>query len=204
MIADRLKTARFRGCWLVRLPPGASIRDTFEKTRLGLRLAMLVGSYVAQYVLFVLSWWLLGHAVLTDTVDRGALLGWLLLLASLVPVRLVATWNQGAAVVAAGVWLRRRLLRGASRIDRQELRRKGGRSTFRPGDRSSRDRCAGTHRRNRGDLCADRVGDRVSRVVGWSNFSGRAAASRLGRRRRLSRLAISSRAGRAGRPNGSE
>ena len=66
----------------------------------------------------------------------------------------------------------------------------GRRPTFRPGDRSSRDRCAGTHRRHRGDFCADRVGDRVSRVVGGSNFSGRAAASRLGRHRRLSRLAI--------------
>src|SRR5207342_539255 len=31
----------------------------------------------------------------------------------------------GAAVVAAGIWLRRRLLRGASLVDRQELRRKG-------------------------------------------------------------------------------
>src|SRR6185436_13864081 len=130
MMADRLKTARFRGCWLLRLPAGASIRDTSRENRLGLRLSMLVGSYVAQYVLFVLSWWLLGHAVLTDTVDRGALIGWLLLLASLVPVRLVATWNQGAAVVAAGVWLRRRLLRGASLIDHQELRRKGAGQLF--------------------------------------------------------------------------
>jgi ATP-binding cassette, subfamily B, bacterial len=130
MIADRLKPARFRGCWLLRLPADASIRDTSKENGFGLRLALLVGAYVAQYVLFVLSWWLLGHAVLTDTVDRGALLGWLLLLASLVPVRLVATWNQGAAVVAAGVWLRRRLLRGASRIDRQELRRKGAGQLF--------------------------------------------------------------------------
>jgi len=45
-------------------------------------------------------------------------------------VRLVATWNQGAAVVAAGVWLRRRLLRGASLFDRQELRRKGAGQLF--------------------------------------------------------------------------
>src|SRR5262249_23248659 len=61
----------------------------------------------------------------SDTVDRGWLLGWFLLLASLIPVRLLGTWNQGAAVVAGGVWLRRRLLRAASLFDRQELRRKG-------------------------------------------------------------------------------
>jgi ATP-binding cassette subfamily B protein len=125
MLADRLKTARFRGCWLIRLSPGASLGDAARENSLSGRLTMLVGAYVVQYALFVLSWWLLGNGILNDTVDRGWLLGWLLLLVSLIPVRLVCTWNQGAVVVAAGVWLRRRLLRGASLVDRQELRRKG-------------------------------------------------------------------------------
>ena len=125
MLADRLKAARFRGCWLVRLPPGASISDAVRENSLRLRLAMLIGAHAVQYTLFVLSWWLLGRGVLNDTIDRGWLFGWLLLLVSLIPVRLVGTWNQGAAVVAAGVWLRRRLLRGASLVDRQELRRRG-------------------------------------------------------------------------------
>ena len=125
ILSDRLKAARFRGCWLLRLSPGASIREAVRENRMAVRLAMLISAYVAQYVLFVLSWWLLGNGVLNDTVDRGWLLGWLLLLASLLPMRLVGTWNQGTAVVAAGVWLRRRLLRGASLVDRQELRRKG-------------------------------------------------------------------------------
>jgi ATP-binding cassette subfamily B protein len=125
MLADRLKSARFRGCWLLRLSPGASVIDAVRESRLRMRVAVLIGAYVAQYALFVLSWWLLGRGVLNDTFDRGWLLGWCLLLASLVPVRLAGTWNQGAAVVAAGVWLRRRLLRGASLFDRQELRRHG-------------------------------------------------------------------------------
>jgi ATP-binding cassette, subfamily B, bacterial len=125
ILNDRLKTARFRGCWLVRLPPGASVIDAARESRLRLRLTMLIGAHVLQYALFVLSWWLLGRGVLNDTIDRGWLLGWLLLLVSLIPVRLIGTWNQGAAVVAAGVWLRRRLLRGASLVDRQDLRRKG-------------------------------------------------------------------------------
>jgi ATP-binding cassette, subfamily B, bacterial len=125
ILADRLRAARFRGCWLIRLSPSASMSAAAHESRLGMRLSMLVGAYLVQYVLFVLSWWLLGNGVLNDTVERGWLLGWLLLLASLIPVRLVSTWNQGAAVVAAGVWLRRRLLRGGALVDRQELRRKG-------------------------------------------------------------------------------
>src|SRR4029078_3849869 len=63
MMAERLKTARFRGCWLVRLPPSASIRDTSPENRLGLRLSMLVGSYVAQYVLFGCSLWVVCRSI---------------------------------------------------------------------------------------------------------------------------------------------
>jgi ATP-binding cassette, subfamily B, bacterial len=125
MMADRLKSARFRGCWLLRLSPGAAIGAVVREQGLRLRLGMLTGAYVLQYLLFVLSWWLLGNAILNGTIERGWLLGWVLLLLSLIPVRLAATWNQGAVVVAAGTWLRRRLLRGASRIDRQSLKRKG-------------------------------------------------------------------------------
>jgi ATP-binding cassette, subfamily B, bacterial len=130
MLADRLKNARFRGCWLVQLPPGAAIGLEAQRVRLPRRLAVLVASYVAQYVLFVSSWWLLGRAVLTGTVDRGWLWGWTLLLLSLIPIRLWGTWNQGLAAVSVGAWLRRRLLRGAFRIDRQELRHKGAGQLF--------------------------------------------------------------------------
>jgi len=125
LMADRLRPARFRGCWLLRLPPGAALRAAARDNRLVARIGMLAVAYATQYVLFVASWWLLGNGVLNGTIDRGWMLGWGLLLASLIPVRLIATWNQGAAVVAAGVWLRRRLLRGASLVDRQDVKRQG-------------------------------------------------------------------------------
>ena len=130
MVADRLKAARFRGCWLVHLPPGAAIGHEAREAGLPRRLAILVGAYLSQYLLFVLSWWLLGRGVLNGTVDRGWLLGWLLLLASLIPLRLVGTWNQGVAAVSIGAWIRRRLLRGAFMVDRQELRQKGAGQLF--------------------------------------------------------------------------
>jgi ATP-binding cassette subfamily B protein len=130
MIADRLKTARFRGCWVIRLSPGAPVAQSLGETGLRRRLGLLAAAYFAQYALFVLSWLILGRGILQDTVDQGWVFGWLLLLASLIPVRLIVTWQQGAAAVAAGVWLRRRLLRGASRIDRQDLRHKGAGQLF--------------------------------------------------------------------------
>lgn len=130
MIADRLKAARFRGCWLVHLPPGAAIEHQAREAALPRRLASLVGAYIAQYLLFVLSWWLLGRGVLNGTLDRGWLLGWLLLLASLIPLRLFGTWNQGVVAVSIGAWIRRRLLRGAFMVDRQELRQRGAGQLF--------------------------------------------------------------------------
>jgi hypothetical protein len=84
--------------------------------------------------------------VLNDTIDRGWLFGWLLLLVSLIPVRLIGTWNQGAALVAAGVWLRRRLLRGASLVDRQSPAK--GSDNFQSRRRSSGHRCPCAHGRH--------------------------------------------------------
>ena len=54
----------------------------------------------------------------------------MLLLASLIPLRLLATWSQGQAAVTIGAWLRRRLLRGALSVDRQEIRSKGAGQLF--------------------------------------------------------------------------
>lgn len=125
MIADRLKSVRFRGCWLVHLPPGAPPFHGLREVGVVRRLAALVVAYSAQYALFVFSWWLLGRAILGGTVDRGWLLGWVLLLVTLVPLRLAATWSQGLAAISLGTWLRRRLLRGASNIRRQDVKRKG-------------------------------------------------------------------------------
>lgn len=130
MLADRLANARFRGCWLVRLPPGARVAEEAREAGITRRLVTLGTAHVAQYALFLLSWWLLGRGVLSGTIDRGWLLGWLLLIASLIPLRLMTTWNQGVVTAAIGAWLRRRLLRGAFRVDRQELRQKGGGQLF--------------------------------------------------------------------------
>ena len=130
MIAERLNAARFRGCWLLRLPAGARVRDEAREVGLPRRVAVLVSAHLIQYVLFVLSWWLLGRGALNGTIDRGWLLGWMLLLVSLVPFRLLTTWAEGLIAVAAGASLRRRLLRGALRIDRQEVRRKGAGQLF--------------------------------------------------------------------------
>jgi ATP-binding cassette subfamily B protein len=125
LMADRLQSVRFRGCWIVRLPPGAALADQAGALGLVRRGVVLLATYLAQYALFVLSWWLLGRAVLNGTLDRGWLLGWVLLLLTLIPLRLTATWTQGFTSISVAAALRRRLLRGAFRIDRQIIRSTG-------------------------------------------------------------------------------
>lgn len=130
MLAERLKPVRFRSCWIVRLPPGARVGHVAKELGITRRVVAIVATHVAQYALFVVSWWILGRGVLNGTVDRGWLLGWLLLVTSLIPLRLVSTWNQSLAAVSVGAWLRRRLLRGAFMADRQDIRRHGSGQLF--------------------------------------------------------------------------
>jgi ATP-binding cassette subfamily B protein len=125
LLMERVKLARFRGCWLLRLPTGSTLRSEGREIRLRSNLLRLMTAHFVQYGLFVLSWWLLGRGVLNGTIDRGWLLGWTLLLLSLIPFRLLATWTQGVTSTTVGAWLRRRLLRGALRIDREHLRQRG-------------------------------------------------------------------------------
>jgi ATP-binding cassette subfamily B protein len=130
LIGERMKAVRFRSGWLVRLPPGSELRAESRELRFGRHVATLLGAHSVQYFLFVLSWWLLGRGVLDGTFDRGWLIGWTLLLLSMIPCRLLATWSQGLVTTSAGAWLRRRLLRGALRVPREDLRRKGAGQLF--------------------------------------------------------------------------
>lgn len=130
MLRDRLGSVRFRGCWMLRLPPGSTVVREARELRVAARISALMAAYLGQYVCFVGSWWLLGQAVLNGSVNHGWLVGWMLLLASIVPLRLLVTWQQGQLTVTAGAWLRRRLLRGAFHVDRQDLRRRGAGALF--------------------------------------------------------------------------
>jgi ATP-binding cassette subfamily B protein len=57
--------------------------------------------------------------------DPGWFLAWALLLLSLVPFRLLATWSQGAFAVAAGGILKKKLLVAALRLDPERVRGSG-------------------------------------------------------------------------------
>jgi ATP-binding cassette subfamily B protein len=111
--------------WLLRLPPSASFLRQASSAGL-LRLGgVLVASHVAQYLLFLGSWWAIGRAVLRGTLAPGWLWGWALLLLMLVPLTMVSTWCQGKLSVGFGMLLRRRLLAGALELPPAMVNRDG-------------------------------------------------------------------------------
>ncbi|MGE4054163.1 MAG: ATP-binding cassette domain-containing protein [Vicinamibacterales bacterium] len=111
--------------WRLRAAAAQKLREAVAQTGLTRGIALLVVTHAMQAALFVGSWWLLGRGLLDGRLDRGWLLGWLLLILSLVPFRLATSWIQSLLAVTAGASLRRRLLRGVFRIDPQHLRAKG-------------------------------------------------------------------------------
>jgi ATP-binding cassette subfamily B protein len=85
----------------------------------------LVAAYALEYVLWILSWWLIGLAALEGRFDRGWLLAWALLLLTIVPFRLLGSWLQGVVSIGAANLLKRRLLYGALRLAPEEIRHQG-------------------------------------------------------------------------------
>lgn len=125
ILRQRLSAVRIRGCWLLRLPPGAPFLHQLSHARQPPRLLGLVGAHALQYLLWILSWWMVGRAALAGRLDRGWLTAWALLLLTLVPFQLLVTWLQGAIAVGTGALLKRRLLAGALRLEPEEIRHQG-------------------------------------------------------------------------------
>jgi ATP-binding cassette subfamily B protein len=78
-----------------------------------------------EYVLWILSWVLVGRGALEGRLDPGWLLAWALILLTIVPFHLLVTWSEGVFAIGAGGLLKQRLLFGALRLDPQEIRHQG-------------------------------------------------------------------------------
>jgi ATP-binding cassette subfamily B protein len=125
MEADSLEDGPEVDVWILGPRPGAPLRELLRRTRLGSFVALFVSAYVADYLLFVLSWWILGRAALSRDFDLEWLALWALLFGAMLPLRMLATWSEGRIAVAAGRLLKRRLLTGAMRLEPDETRAEG-------------------------------------------------------------------------------
>ncbi|MEO7274763.1 MAG: ABC transporter ATP-binding protein, partial [Vicinamibacterales bacterium] len=71
------------------------------------------------------SWVLIGRGGLEGRTDWGWLTAWALLIATMVPLQIWTTWQQGALALSVGRLLKERLLVGALRLEPDEIRHQG-------------------------------------------------------------------------------
>jgi ATP-binding cassette subfamily B protein len=125
LLDRRLATAVVGHCWLLRLDSSAPFSQQMAAAGIWKRLLLLAASHTVQYLLWLLGWWIVGVGALSGRVERGLLIAWCLLLATLVPLRAAVTWLQGRIAITASGLLKERLLAGALRLDPDEVKAEG-------------------------------------------------------------------------------
>jgi ATP-binding cassette subfamily B protein len=125
LLNERLASVRISTCWKLRLYAGASAWRHAKNIRLPWAVGLLLGSYALSYAFWILSWWVLGSSVLQGRFEPGWIAAWALLLLTMVPFRLLATWMQGVTAAGASGLLRRKILHGSLHIEVDELRSLG-------------------------------------------------------------------------------
>ncbi len=125
LLRERLRAVRLEGCWLLRLPPGASFWHQMRDEGLPKELAKYLVAYALSFGLLLLSWWTLGRGALEGHLSRDWLLAWALILMTLIAPRQLSIWSQARLAAGAGTLLKRRLLAGALKLDPDEIRHQG-------------------------------------------------------------------------------
>jgi ATP-binding cassette subfamily B protein len=125
MLAERLAPYPVGTCWLMRLPPSASLWAQLRQARLPSRLSGMMALFALLYALELSGWGLIGHASLNGQMDSGWLIAWALLMATLIPLRLLGHWLDATVSVDIGRLLKSRLLQGALNSPMDEVKKQG-------------------------------------------------------------------------------
>jgi ATP-binding cassette subfamily B protein len=125
LIGESLAGRQLDPGWLLRLPPGAPMWRQLVASRQHVRLAAIVGCHLVQHLLMIAGWALIGRGALTGRLDTGWLLGWGVLLVTLLPFQVAVVHQQGRFLVGASALLKRRLLAGVLQLEPEEVRRHG-------------------------------------------------------------------------------
>ncbi len=124
LLQELFPLRRVRG-WLLRPAGSTDFQVHARESRLHRFFLILVVAHLLQYILWILSWWFLGRGALRGELDPGWFLAWGLILLTIVPFRLLVTHAGGMLSIRAGALLKRRLLFGSLRIDREDVRHLG-------------------------------------------------------------------------------
>lgn len=106
--------------WMLRLPASAPLSTLLRHAGVGVDLAKAFVASLAQSALGLGAWLSLGSDAMAGRVDRGRIVGWALLLLSIVPLSALITQSQGVVALRLATVLKRRILSGclAMQVDR--------------------------------------------------------------------------------------
>jgi ATP-binding cassette subfamily B protein len=125
MLRDHIVNRVVAGCWLLHAGPGTSFLRQLAHAGCTRYLLLLLATFSTQFGLYILSWWVIGRAALTGTMDRGLLAAWALILASQTVIGLATSWSVGMLTLQIGGAIKQRLLTGALRLAPEEIRHQG-------------------------------------------------------------------------------
>jgi len=111
--------------WAIRPAPGSAFWQQLRRAGLPMTAAGFLALQTAEYIVWVLAWWLLGRALFSGYIDRWLLIGWSMLLGTLVLVRARSQRLQATLAIGIGALLKRRLLDGVLRLSPDETRGHG-------------------------------------------------------------------------------
>ena len=125
LVRERIRSVALGRAWQLRVPPCACFGMQLRQAGIIRRLATFGGAYLGQYLLLLISWWVIGRGAMSGRIDSGSLIAWAALLATLIPLRLLMTLSQGSLAIGAGGLLKLRLLTNALNLDPDAMRRQG-------------------------------------------------------------------------------
>lgn len=125
LLRERSRFERVGVLYELRTPAGSSFLEQMRSAGLTRRLLLLFGAHLAEYGIWLVSWYVIGSQALSGRLDRSWLYLWVLLLMMIVPLRAFSAWSQGLLALGAGGLLRQRLLVGALELEPEEVRHEG-------------------------------------------------------------------------------
>ncbi|MGA1839036.1 MAG: ATP-binding cassette domain-containing protein [bacterium] len=125
LLSTHLSPVLLKGFWLLRLAPYRGFFKTLFQAKVIFPFFTFLLVHTFQYLLWILSWWVIGKGALEGHLHLEWIMGWGLLLLSLVPLKALVTWAEGRLAIGVGGVFKQRLLYGAMRIEPDDIRHLG-------------------------------------------------------------------------------
>jgi len=122
MIEERVENVIVAEVWKLDHPPSANLWTHASRAGLPGKLAAFLSAYGAEYGLWILSWVLVGKWAMEGRFDSGWLLAWALLLLTLIPLHMLAMWEEARLAVSGAAMVMKLLLEGSFKLRPEEVR----------------------------------------------------------------------------------